>query len=508
MNAIVLRALFEDAFHQVLDNKVFRVLLVIACLLVAPAFVIGLREDRILILFGVYDISYERFFGGFGAGGGALGDMQTATIQRIQELVVDNLCGTIGMIFCIAATAIFVPRLLERGYADTLFSKPVARWKIFLTQYVSGLLFVSMLAIVLVGGIYAGLLLVSGYNDPGFLWSIFTLAYLFALLHAVSMLIGVVTRSTVAAILLTTILFMFSGCVHGFWKLQEIGLGTESNVTINVNDPASSAIVEDDEQETREKPFPALRRLVDVLHYVLPKTNDADYIARMLRKATQFDAGGIEDVGVNMTVARAENGFTLEKPPGAERRHGLTRIDLSEQPAIWVATDGGRERASIEIQRRNRVGETPPDGRKPKKLSSRAAAEELSARLQAEGAAPISRQGVAERSFAMIVEWRDEAQAREHQTAFFTSGDWLYEVRWSQRTDEASGGSSELRAKRFDTFLAGVSTSGREGSDPYARRFGWTSELKYNAFFSLASSLAFAALMLLLGVWKLSRIDF
>lgn len=506
MNGTVLRALFEDAFHQVLDNKVFRVLLVIACLLVAPSFVVGLREDRILILFGVYDISYESFLSGFNAGGrAALGDMQTATIQGIQELVVDNLCGTIGMIFCIAATAIFVPRLLERGYADTLFSKPVARWKIFLTQYVSGLLFVSMLAVVLVGGIYAGLLLVSGYNDPGFLWSIFTLSYLFALLHSVSMLIGVVTRSTVAAILLTTILFMFSGCVHGFWKLQEMDLGSSRNVTIDVTDPASSAAPEDEEQEAREKPFPMLRRVIVVLHYVLPKTNDADYIARMLRKATQFDAGGIEDIGANLTVARAEDGFELEKPAGAERRHGLTRIDLSQQPAVWVATDGGRDRASIEIRRRNRVGETPPDGRKPKKQSSRAAAEELSSRLQAEGAAPTSRQGLADRSFAMIVEWRDEAQARENQAAFVTSGDWMYEVRWTQRAGEATG---ELRAKRFDTFLARVSTSGGEGIDPYARRFGWTSELKYNAFFSLASSLAFAAVMLLLGVWKLARIDF
>jgi hypothetical protein len=47
-----------------------------------------------------------------------------------------------------------------------------------------------------------------------------------------------------------------------------------------------------------------------------------------------------------------------------------------------------------------------------------------------------------------------------------------------------------------------------DADDWYERRFGWTAPLKYNAFFSLASSILFAALMLFIARWRLSRIDF
>jgi hypothetical protein len=42
----------------------------------------------------------------------------------------------------------------------------------------------------------------------------------------------------------------------------------------------------------------------------------------------------------------------------------------------------------------------------------------------------------------------------------------------------------------------------------YEKRFGWTAPLRFNAFFSLLSSFAFAALMLGISAWRLSRIDF
>ena len=41
-----------------------------------------------------------------------------------------------------------------------------------------------------------------------------------------------------------------------------------------------------------------------------------------------------------------------------------------------------------------------------------------------------------------------------------------------------------------------------------SEQFGWGSELKYNAWFSVASSAAFVLVMLVLGWWKLMRIDF
>ena len=49
-SCIARRALIRDALAQVLDNKVFRILMVLTFLMVALTFVIGFREDEVNLL--------------------------------------------------------------------------------------------------------------------------------------------------------------------------------------------------------------------------------------------------------------------------------------------------------------------------------------------------------------------------------------------------------------------------------------------------------------------------
>ena len=42
----------------------------------------------------------------------------------------------------------------------------------------------------------------------------------------------------------------------------------------------------------------------------------------------------------------------------------------------------------------------------------------------------------------------------------------------------------------------------------YRRQFGWDSRLEFNAFFSIGTSIAFAALMLALAWLKIRLVDF
>jgi ABC-type transport system involved in multi-copper enzyme maturation permease subunit len=221
VNRTIARALLEDAFQQVLDNRVFRLLLVLVLVFVSIFFVIGIHEDRVEVLFGVSTLAYADVFEFFGKNPRAVADAQGTVIQVVEALLIDFLAGDIAMVFCIAATAFFVPRMLEKGSADVLFSKPVSRMTLLFSRWVSGVLFVAILASLLLGGIWLGLLSVSRYNDPGILWAIATLIYLYGIVHAFSLLIGVLTRSTVAAILLSLMLFMGSGCVHTAWRALE-----------------------------------------------------------------------------------------------------------------------------------------------------------------------------------------------------------------------------------------------------------------------------------------------
>ncbi len=525
MTSPTTRALLEDAFYQVLDNKIFRSLLVLVIVFVAPAFLIGCRENELLVLYGWKSIPYEdvfRFFGqSYSASSGI--DVQARAIQAYQSLIVEGLCGTLGMVVCVSATAFFVPQMMEKGSADIQFSKPVSRTTLLLSRYFSGLLFVAILSILLVGGVYVGLLLVSGYNDLGFLWGVFTLIYLFAILHAFSTAVGVFTRSTVAAILLSVILFMGSGCVHGAWQIrqffEEMHLAEKLKAELKA-DPDGEIVVPSIVDDSPPTAVKVAIFALDTLHYTLPKTKDADYLTRMLRKAVAGPSTSLLDSVTDVHVSEPPAPFELVSPAGGVAGERGIPVDLGREPAAWVVKDDGRrEVARIELSRKTRLEERPDAGengakRKPKRITTNAAADAYAARIEASGAAdskPVLRRGHVGGSFAMFVDWTETSGGvqKSHHAALFSFGDWMYEA---HATMDASWLNAEQRTARFETLLSNVElTRAADNLDPsrwYEERFGWTSELPYNAFFSVGTSLAFTILMLWLARAKLQRIDF
>ena len=124
---------------------------------------------------------------------------------------------------------------------------------------------------------YLGLLVASGYSDPGFLWSAPTLIYLFALVSGFTMLFGALTRSTVATLLLTFVAYGFTGLVHTAWTGIEAFKGNAAWAEME------KAHAEGRASDVEVVLGKALLGTVTTLHYVLPKTNDADYITANLR---------------------------------------------------------------------------------------------------------------------------------------------------------------------------------------------------------------------------------
>ena len=283
MNGNLVKALALDAIYQVLDNWVFRILVILVALPILFFFVVGFREDSIVILFGVAEYSYD-WVGGLSGGI----DPRDWLVRRLTSIFIDFFGGTIGVVLSIAATAFFVPRMIEKGSADVLFHKPVHRGLLYLSRYAAGLLFICTITVLAVVGIYAGQRLVSGFNDPGILWAALTLTYLFGLLHCVSMLIGVLTRSTVAAILVTLIFYVLNGGVHNLWiffqQMREESSAAEMVAALQQEDQAEG---EDGEEDGPNLMVTLLDSGLSVAHYILPKTTDATFITDKLRKTLE-----------------------------------------------------------------------------------------------------------------------------------------------------------------------------------------------------------------------------
>jgi len=311
---LAIRGLFQDSALQVLDNKVFRVLLGLALLPILVTFVIGIHEHSFSILFGLWEIDYPNWISMLGD------DPRGALLELFIDAVINSFAGGIGVTICVAATAFFVPRMLEKGSADLVFTKPISRSVLYLSRYFTGIFFIALLATFLTVGMYLGVLLASGLSYPAILWSTLTLIYIFALVHGVTMLIGVFTKSTPAAMILGMMFFFGNGCVHTGWQVVD-AFTTEEN-------PMSAVIAEGMEEGS---PWDTVKDIavaaLDGAHYVLPKTSDAPLVVLH----TQDALFGTKRAATRMDM---QTSFTTrEEERRAERRAERGETDEAEAPA-------------------------------------------------------------------------------------------------------------------------------------------------------------------------------
>lgn len=179
-------------------------------------------------------------------------------IIRVEDSLVNGVGGGIAILVTVIFTAFFIPNLMRKGSIDLILSKPVSRGELLVYKYVGGLTFMLLVSAVTIGGVWLVVSLRSGYWNPVFLLSIPMLTFSFAILYALSTLLGVLTRNAIVCILLTA---LFMALLWGVGQLQ-----WASGV-------AKAAARNQDEY----KPT-TLSQVVDVMHAVLPRYNDADAI--------------------------------------------------------------------------------------------------------------------------------------------------------------------------------------------------------------------------------------
>jgi ABC-type transport system involved in multi-copper enzyme maturation permease subunit len=518
MKGSTLKALALDALYQVLDNWVFRILVILTCIPVLLFFLIGFREEGISFLFGIWEWKWVQVLEAFDV-------PAEIPTRQLRTSVIDGLVNAVfwiaggpGVIFCIAATAFFVPRMIEKGAADILLHKPASRLTFLVARYFAGLLFVGLLSSFLVTGIYLGLLVSSGYHQPGILLAAPLLVYLFGLVLSVTVLIGAVTRSTVASILLGALFFLANGCVHNLWIARDQARGMAAEFEELASDVDEDQVTV--ELEGFEAPTNGLEVVGDVFvallntaHYTLPKTTEADYLARELRAA--IDAADFADPDEVFHIMTIPERFrVLDEGPLSSSPLMSAGGDLRGELLLSLEADGG---ARLGLWRRAKRTIEIPNRRDPTKVRTRSErlrdfVRDFEAAVETEvsGATPFVN---VDEAGAPIIEvspayegpmFQNDTKAwsldgRYSRATFFRKGDWFFMAQVEAAEPAAS---HDLDA------LLGAGEFVVTAQNWYAEQLGWDAELRHNYFFSIGSSLAFAAVMLLLAWRKLARIDF
>jgi len=197
----------------------------------------------------------------------------------IEGLLVNWIGATVALLVSIIITAFFIPNMLRKGTVDLLLVKPIHRPTLLLYKYVGGLTFIFLNTTLAVGGVWLALSLRSGVWAPGFLMSIPIITFFFAILYALSTLFGVLTRSPIAAILLTC-MFWFAlfliGQMHSYFEAEathpkDLHEAWERGKPKDQRQPYVDDGLTPDERRAQQNLF---KRGTRALHFLLPRTSD------------------------------------------------------------------------------------------------------------------------------------------------------------------------------------------------------------------------------------------
>jgi len=192
-------AIFYDAYRRLNARKMFWFVLVLSVLVVAVFGAVHINEKGIKVAIWQIDndILNTQFF----------------PIAYFYKFLFLNIgikywLSWLAIILALVSTAGIFPDLIAEGSIDLLVSKPISRLKLFFTQYAAGLLFVTLQVTLfsLAGFLVIGLR--GGVWEPGLFLAVPLVVCMFSYLFSVCVFLGVLTRSTVASLLLT-IFFWF-----------------------------------------------------------------------------------------------------------------------------------------------------------------------------------------------------------------------------------------------------------------------------------------------------------
>lgn len=189
-----LTALIIDSFRHAMDRKLFWVMIAISTAIAGAFALIGTTDTGGLSIMGKWTIVEQ--------GGHAI----KALI--LTKMVCDYYIGGIGIILALIATAGVIPGFLEQGGVDVVLSKPISRPKLFLGKYVGSMAFTALQAAYFVVVTF----FVVGIRWEiwlwGYFWAIPLIILLFSYLYAFCALFGVLTRSSLASLLLTILVWV------------------------------------------------------------------------------------------------------------------------------------------------------------------------------------------------------------------------------------------------------------------------------------------------------------
>ncbi|MFZ4575394.1 MAG: ABC transporter permease [Phycisphaerales bacterium] len=194
----VFLAMLLDSYRELNSRKLFWITLILSGIVVGLFAFVGIT-DRGLKVF-IWEIPIKVFNANF------------VTPATFYKLIFVNLGVSVWLawaatILALISTAGMIPDFVAGGAIELTLSKPISRARLLLTKYVSCLLFTALQVTVFSTAAFLLIGLRGGEWIPGVFLAIPLIVTFYSYLFCVCALVGLITRSTIAALLVTLLVW-------------------------------------------------------------------------------------------------------------------------------------------------------------------------------------------------------------------------------------------------------------------------------------------------------------
>ena len=291
-------ALLIDGYRQVNDRKLFWITLGLSGLVVLIIGMLGVTPDGAKVLF--WELPNPMF------------NSTVMPPDAFYKFVFTSLgislwLAWIASILALISTGSIFPDFLAQGSVDLVLSRPISRVKIFFIKYLSGLVFAALQVTVFTVGSFLVIGLRGGVWEPGLFIAIPVFVLFYSYLFSVCVFLGVLSRSSMLAILLTILLWFclfivnFSeALVLQNWARSQIKLERleERLAKAETESQEDTAALLERVDEARDKAR-GVQRFVDAFYLtktVMPKTGETiALLERWLIHAAHLPRQQIDD---------------------------------------------------------------------------------------------------------------------------------------------------------------------------------------------------------------------
>ncbi len=366
-------AIFVDGYRELNARKLFWIAIGLSAVVVIAFALIGSKDGNISLAGWRSPLPMA-----------ALGFTQETLYKLLfMQFGVGFWLAWVSTILALVTTAGMIPEFVAGGSIDLTLSKPIGRVRLFLTKYASALLFVALQVTTFTAASFIVLGLRAGSWEPGLFLAIPIMIVFFSYLYCISAIVGLLTRSTIAA-LIVTMLFWFMLFILNLTdgsmalikaqaesKMQRTQLRVEmieaskaerqnseetgimnrikGSVADSVDDDRLEKAVEARDESRND--FQAIEkwhgRLL-IAKGVLPKTNETiTLLRRSLLSNSELDemygaAGEFNDQQLQSMVTEEERARLDEEHPGWDDAEDRTRVarqvesEFRERSLLWV----------------------------------------------------------------------------------------------------------------------------------------------------------------------------